>query len=704
MTRLGMPDPEESTTARSVATRSELPWNDPGIEGAYANAFTISATRDEIVFLFGMKQVRNAAADELTVRVSNRVVLAPHVAQRFLTGLNGLIHAYESECGSLAPPHGSPDRAGRNAPLGRGQEKTAGGGDGKAGLLFQLVERLNVGAGFERSVKLSEGLLLGNRFLLGLSKRTIGPGADEGILDICTRLRMPRDLLDAFGARLADANYVHFGFEESERASLYKVYLEFWGKIEESLRNRPENRGPFLMHLGFKWDATDATRRVTTRYTWHPWLAVEEVLERASGLLDPARHRPTMEIVNGILRLASGRIPHQDILYLEVTEEGNPRRSFDINMYRANLRLAELYPLLLQMGRQYSIPFRQLQAFYEPIRDKTFGHISGGIGRDGKDFLTVYYGVEGLHGSRIPSGFSVDGSMLATPPRQMRSIPAKPAPAGVENTDAMASLLNRAVQSLNVQIGFERSFEFLEGALLGDRFLMGFKRSALGQGSHDRLLDICRQVEMPADFLDTFGAQLPEATIVLFGFEKNEKSRLCKAYLEFGDRLQDFAKECPDVPKPVLIHLGFKWDAADNRRSSMTQSLGFPWLAVDDMLRRLWEGFYRQTKRSPLPIVEGIVNLAATRVGPGAFLYFEAAEDNNPRVSFDINMYRATLRMEELYPLLVEAAGYYSIPAERLRDLYEPVKTQNFGHLTGGSDREGRDFLTIYFGEKGSSR
>jgi hypothetical protein len=67
-------------------------------------------------------------------------------------------------------------------------------------------------------------------------------------------------------------------------------------------------------------------------------------------------------------------------------------------------------------------------------------------------------------------------------------------------------------------------------------------------------------------------------------------------------------------------------------------------------------------------------------------------------------MYRANLRMEELYPLLVDAAEHYSVSTERLRELYEPVKTQIFGHLTGGSDREGRDFLTIYYGEKGSSR
>ncbi|HYL79599.1 MAG TPA: hypothetical protein VEU07_02235, partial [Candidatus Acidoferrum sp.] len=70
----------------------------------------------------------------------------------------------------------------------------------------------------------------------------------------------------------------------------------------------------------------------------------------------------------------------------------------------------------------------------------------------------------------------------------------------------------------------------------------------------------------------------------------------------------------------------------------------------------------------------------------------------------DINMYRANLRMEELYAHLLDVGRQYSVPSTRLHEVYEPVKAQIFGHLTGGSDSQGRDFLTIYFGEKGSSR
>jgi hypothetical protein len=79
-------------------------------------------------------------------------------------------------------------------------------------------------------------------------------------------------------------------------------------------------------------------------------------------------------------------------------------------------------------------------------------------------------------------------------------------------------------------------------------------------------------------------------------------------------------------------------------------------------------------------------------------------EENNSRRSFDINMYKANLRMRDLYPLLSRIFRYYRIPDDIFHPLYDQVKLRIFGHLSGGVDRAGRDFLTIYHGVKGSSR
>jgi hypothetical protein len=51
-----------------------------------------------------------------------------------------------------------------------------------------------------------------------------------------------------------------------------------------------------------------------------------------------------------------------------------------------------------------------------------------------------------------------------------------------------------------------------------------------------------------------------------------------------------------------------------------------------------------------------------------------------------------------MFPLLSKIREHYSIPGPVFHGLYEQVKEKGFGHLSGGVDRNGNDFLTIYFG------
>lgn len=260
------------------------------------------------------------------------------------------------------------------------------------------------------------------------------------------------------------------------------------------------------------------------------------------------------------------------------------------------------------------------------------------------------------------------------------------------------------VNNLDVQYGFERSFKFLEKNLLTNRFLLGFKKNAIIQKPDEKILDICEQIDMPESFLEVFQEKLPEANIVLFGFEEGGNACVCKAYLEFTDRLIETNRNHSNKPDPFLLYLGFKWDASDNAIYVMKRYTCFPSFSVEDMLERLSNVFYGHKFKSPFGITKGVINLASSRVDFDDFIFIEANEEDNPRTSFDINLYRANLRMEELYPLLSEMCQHYSIPSEQFHISYELVKTQTFGHIAGGIDREGRDFLTVYYSEKGSTR
>jgi Protein of unknown function (DUF3467) len=372
-----------------------MPKSVPDVETGYVNVFQVTSTREEIALLFGDRQARGENPEEVRARLKERIILSPLTAKRLAMMLDSGMRDYESKYGALeteSPPSSEADQVNfpRQEPSSF-ENEIAGE---KAGLVRQLVEDLGIKFGYEKSFKIFENTLLANRFLLGFKKKRIRKEPHERILEICRRMNMPENLLQAYRGRLPDSNYLHFGFEENEKTCLCKAYLEFYDKVDETMRTKPGKCDSFLMHLGFKWDALDNSRQTITRYTWYPLLPVDVMLERVSNLLGPQGSGALFEITKGIVEVALRVVPPYDVLYMEVDEENSLRKSFDINMYRARLPLSELQPWLEQMCRHYAVPSEEFQSLYEGVRDKTFGHIAGGIDREGRDFVTVYYGVE----------------------------------------------------------------------------------------------------------------------------------------------------------------------------------------------------------------------------------------------------------------------------------------------------------------------
>lgn len=683
------------------STQPGIRWDTSNMVSSQANVFDVSVTREEIVLSFGVNQSLDGEQHG-TFQSSERLILNPFTAKRLATSLNNLIQEYESKFGPLEvrslPSAGSRQvtSAQKKPPFVR-KEQT----HGKTDLLFQLVKSLNAEVGFERSFKIVNAALLHNRFLLGVSKKSIGQGADDRLTQTCTLIGMPKTLLDVFRQYLPQGNYVHFGFEQNEESFVYKVYLEFWERIKGEIGMNEDRPDPMLLHLGLKWDVSEPARQSLTYYTWYPWLSSQEILQRVSPILEPRRGAAAKQAADELVSLALARIPARDILYLEVTEEGNPRRSFDINVYRANLQVAEVYPLLSMLCRRHSILYETFHSLYNGIKTKRLGHLAAGADRKGDNFFTVYYGVEAMFDERPTKPIYRDESVVHatrySPPIRRQRI------TWVEEIDDKASHLFRVVHDLGLRAAFERSFKFLDKILLTDRFLLGFRRSVSATERDDAIMSVCQQIDMPQDYQAMFRADLHEAKIVLFGFEKNEKNRVYKAYLEFTGRLKEAVTQDP-IPESVVIYTGFKWDISDHLRKTVAQYKAFHILRACDITARVLSGFYGGAKGKPYLIVDDMLDLAGSRTQPGEILHFEVSEEGNPRSSFDINMYPANLQMAELYPLLVEMARHYSIDLEQFEELYEAVKTQKFGHISGGMDREGRDFLTVYFGERGRNR
>ena len=102
---------------------------------------------------------------------------------------------------------------------------------------------------------------------------------------------------------------------------------------------------PVLLHLAFKWDVLrDA--HVVTRYLWYPARSMEDTEARLSQVYRDGRPAPSFEIAKAVLHLAADRAAAERLQYLEVQEDENARRSFDLNVYDARLQVRDRQPLL----------------------------------------------------------------------------------------------------------------------------------------------------------------------------------------------------------------------------------------------------------------------------------------------------------------------------------------------------------------------
>jgi hypothetical protein len=78
------------------------------------------------------------------------------------------------------------------------------------------------------------------------------------------------------------------------------------------------------------------------------------------------------------------------MLYLEVSEEGNPRSSFDVNLYKSGLAVADVGAQLRPAAAHFELAAETIEAQLERLGACPLGHISSGPDRKGNQFLSVY--------------------------------------------------------------------------------------------------------------------------------------------------------------------------------------------------------------------------------------------------------------------------------------------------------------------------
>jgi len=258
--------------------------------------------------------------------------------------------------------------------------------------LIRQVESLSAPYGLERSVKITRGVLADDRCLISVDRAALGHAPAERLLAIGRALHIPPDFADALPASLDGAEIVHFGYEAAAGRDVYKIYCEYASAARAAMAAK--SAAATLVHLAYKWMPARAESRAVTRYTWVPCRSRIELDERLEHLV------PFREAANARRCVATllSRIPAYAnsgrLLLMEVEERGNPRRSCDLNVYDAGLRMRDIADLVDAAVADFAVPEARARSVFGAAAGRALGHLSAGLGRDEQEFVTFYFGVE----------------------------------------------------------------------------------------------------------------------------------------------------------------------------------------------------------------------------------------------------------------------------------------------------------------------
>ena len=85
----------------AAPTGPKVVWDDSKMHTSYANVCNVLGTREEIMLLFGANQAWHGGQKEVTVALSERIVLNPYAAKRLYQLLGQGLKEYETRYGEL---------------------------------------------------------------------------------------------------------------------------------------------------------------------------------------------------------------------------------------------------------------------------------------------------------------------------------------------------------------------------------------------------------------------------------------------------------------------------------------------------------------------------------------------------------------------------------------------------------------------------
>ena len=92
---------DKSGSGAGQAEAMKIKWDDSHMRSGYANVCNVTSTREEVVLLFGMNQAWNRGQKEVTIQLTDRIIVSPYAAKRLSALLDNVVREYEKRFGVL---------------------------------------------------------------------------------------------------------------------------------------------------------------------------------------------------------------------------------------------------------------------------------------------------------------------------------------------------------------------------------------------------------------------------------------------------------------------------------------------------------------------------------------------------------------------------------------------------------------------------
>ena len=259
--------------------------------------------------------------------------------------------------------------------------------------LDSLIANLGHHYGAERSIKFSQSEIRSSRLLLTIHKNSLGHhNAENSLFNLLSELSFPSEHKDEISSRLAQADIIHFGYEDYGQGFFYKCYLEFAQRVSKAEEKNALE--PILVHFAIKWDPLKPEKVKFTQYHLRRFPSLNAIKHYVREVYLDCAQSCALKTTLQIIDLDAVSSVKDELMIMSVSELNSARYSYDINLYDAELRLSDISSQLVNIADYFEVDTEEWQALYQNDRGSKLGHVAGGIDEKGQEFYSVYFGVE----------------------------------------------------------------------------------------------------------------------------------------------------------------------------------------------------------------------------------------------------------------------------------------------------------------------